>query len=142
MGLKDALALVDDKLEKLFHERKPDPTKERAKFIKGIDRTGEQFHATEPVKGRKWFSVRNSIVKFTPPHAIGGKTDHHIPSERFPDFLKHLRTATEAGELDDVLVSGGTATAGRSRRSSGGGWTPERRARYQATMAAKRKSGK
>lgn len=141
MALKEFLAFVDDKLEKVFSEKKPDPAKAREPAIKAVDLTLKQWGQTEPVRGRKYFKVNNSVVAFTPPFTIGGKTTVHLPSERFPDALKALRASIEAGELDDELVSGAGKSGGSSRGGSGKGWTEERRARYQASVAARKAGG-
>lgn len=137
MSLKTLLALADDKLADLFNRKPHDPTKARKKALQGIDKTHAQFHATEPQKGRKWFTHKNEVVKFHPPFPIAGKSEHFVPSERFPDYLTHLRGAVEAGELDDALNEAPPTPS--VRKSSGGaGWSPERRAKFAATQAAKK----
>ena len=161
MALSDILALVDDKLSKVFEKVSYDPTKDRAKFAKRIDATKDKFLATETVRGAKDFSVANGVVRYAPtlsgnPVAIGGKAPPlHIPSERFSDFLTKLKAAVEAGELDTELE---TAASGegkitplrRSIRSSdsgdervrepgsGRGWSQSRREAFAATIAARK----
>lgn len=152
MALKDLLALVDDKLSDLFEKVAYDGSKDRAKFAKRIDATKEKFLQTEPARGAKDFSVANGVVRYAPtlsgnPISIGGKTTLHVPSERFSDFLDKLKSAVEAGELDDVIEAAatgeGTAKAQRAPRAkreggSGRGWSDERRAAFAATIAARK----
>ena len=141
MTLKSLLGLVDDKLADVFHRKAHDPSKARNKVLRGIDRTHEQFHATEPARGKKWFSHKNEVVRFTPPFPVAGKSEHYVPSAQFPDYLGHLRTAVEAGELDDVIAQPVQRSTSRSSLK-GTSWTPERRAKFVATRAAKAKSKK
>lgn len=138
MSLKSLLGLVDDKLADVFHRKAHDPLKARNKVLKGIDKTHEQFHATEPARGKKWFSHKNDVVRFTPPFAVGGKAEHFVPSAQFPEYLGHLRSAVEAGELDDVIHQPVQRSTGRGP-SKGTPWTPERRAKFAATQVAKAK---
>jgi len=118
MSLKDLLKLVDDKLEATFNQKPHDAARDRKKIIKGIDRTQTQFIATEPQRGRKWFTTKNSVVRFSPGFAIGGQDTHYVPSERFPDYLKNLRAAVEAGELDDVIGKDAQPVKTRRRRAA------------------------
>ena len=136
------LDYVDDKLQQLFRKKAHDPAKGRAKHLMWLQRTHDQFHATEPRRGRKSYSVKNNVVKLTTPFAVEGKTEHHIPFEQFPAALKSLRSEVETGKHDAAIAaaaasSGKTLGIGRSG-ASGKAWTPERRARYQKTIAAKR----
>jgi len=145
MALKDLLALADDKLHEVFSSKPHDPSKARAPILKGIDRTAKQFAQTEPVRGRKWFKVANSVVELTLPFSISGKSTFYIPSERFPDFLEKLKSSVEAGELDKEIEAGAGATPPQARerkpRSDAGqgrnGWSEERRAKFAATVAAR-----
>ena len=125
MSLKSLLALVDDKLESVFNQKPYDPTKDRKKVIKGIERTRTQFTEAGPgditLRGRSWFSAKNNVVRFSPGFSIGGKDTHHLPRERFPQYLEHLKAAVEAGELDDVIASKdgrSGRTARRTRRAT------------------------
>ena len=137
MALSDLLKLADDKLAELFHKKQHDPEKARRPILKGIDRTRNQFESPSPTKGKKWWKVSNNVVEFSPPFPIGGKTTHYVPSERFPDYLTQLHGAVSAGELDDSF---GTAPVRTPRKSGAGSkaWTPERRARFAASVAARK----
>lgn len=139
MSLKSLLGLVDEKLADVFNRKVHDPSKARNKVLKGIDKTYEQFHATEPARGKKWFVHRNDVVRFSPPFVVAGKPEHYVPSAQFPDFLGHLRKAVEAGELDDAIGQPVARSTGRGP-AKGTPWTPERRAKFSATRAAKAKA--
>lgn len=137
MSLKSMLALADDKLHEVFHRKPHDPEKARKPIIKGIDRTNDQFASATPVKGRKWFKVANGVVEFTPPFVIGGKTTHYIPSERFKEFLGHLKTSVTGGELDKEIEAGAPSGGGtRVTRGKRGPLSPEALAARRAKMAA------
>lgn len=148
MAIKDILALVDAKLKDVFEQTKPDPSKLRAPAIKRLDTAKTQFLATEPTRGRKIWRAKNNVVEVALPFALNGETTVYVPSERFPDFVDKLKAAVEAGELDAELVTaaeGGEApaTSGRKRRGTGTSnpnkaWTPERRERFQASIAARK----
>ncbi len=153
MALKDFLSLVDDKLRDAFHKVVPDHTKARMQLIKSIDKATKQFNEGKQPRGAsKWWSAQNNVVEFTPnlngkPISIGGKTKSYIPAERFPNALDHLRASVEAGELDGQLAKSNDTDATTPRKirekgegGSGKGWSPERRARFEASIAA-RKSG-
>ena len=141
MSLKSLLGLVDDKLADVFHRKAHDPSKARNKVLKGIDKTHEQFHAIEPARGKKWFSHKNDVVRFSPPFPVAGKTEHYVPRAQFPDFLGHLRSAVEAGELDGVINQPIERSTCRGP-TKGTQWTAERRAKFAATRAAKAKPKK
>ena len=153
MALKDFIALADDKLHEAFNRKPHDATKARETMVKRLDKAHEQFHATEPARGRKLFKIQNGIVELSLPFEVSGKSTFHIPSERFADALKHLKTSVTKGELDDELraaadkPSGDPAPAAAKvprKQSTGGtgrGWTDERRAKFAATVAA-RNAGK
>ena len=139
VAISDLLKLADEKLADLFHQKQPNLEKTRKPILKGIDRTREQFESATPVRGKKWFKVSNNVVAFSPPFEIGGKSSHYIPSERFADYLAHLRSAVEAGELDDSFGQS-SATKRKPRASAGKHWTPERRAKFAASVAEGKKA--
>lgn len=141
MALKDALALVDDKLQADFERKRPNVESIRTRVIKTLDKAKEQFASTEPTRGRKIWRENNGIVEFAPAFKVGGKSTLYLPAERFGGFLAKLRSAVEAGELDADITADGGVSGGTRKRSGGGGkgWSEERRARYAATMAARKK---
>lgn len=152
------LALVDDKLSEAFAYVAPDFTKVRATFLRGLAKVESTFNEGKQSNNpQSQWSANNNVVRFTPkmmsaPVKLHGKDEFHIPSERFLNALAELRKEVEAGEHDTVLheaESGAMkASAGRgsdARMQQAGsvraGWSPERRAKYEATQAAK-KGGK
>lgn len=147
MSLNKFLALSDAKLEAKFNETKPDPAKLRKPILKRLDATINQLEATEPTKGRKMWSLKNGVVRLDLPFAVGQESSFLIPSERAVDAVRELRASIESGELDDALLAsneGGTVEAKpkRQRKTGGGdgapGWSPERRARFQASIEARK----
>lgn len=154
MSLKDVFSLIDDKLADVFHAQKYDPAKDREKLIKRLEGTKTKFLQTEPVKGRKDFSVSNNVVEFRPtlPNGaaltLNGRDVAYVPSERFENVIDKLIAAVRAGEIDDQLegkeaAKRSTTKAPRKPRSdAGSGWSDERRAKFEATMAARKAATK
>lgn len=158
MALKDILALVDDKLADIFKTVAYTPDRDREKFAARIDATKTKFLATEPARGKKDYSVANNVVEYRPslggaPVKIGGKDVIYIPAERFVHFLDGLKAVVAAGELDKELEAaskdapastrglerGDTPPRAKRTKTEGGGtgWSPERKAKYAATIAAR-----
>lgn len=143
MALKDFVSLADDKLHEVFSQKPHDAAKAREAMVKRLDKAYEQFQATEPVRGRKLFKIQNGVVELTLPFEVAGKNVFHLPSERFVDALKHLKTSITKGELDDELKAAGSSKEAperaprRTSAAAGRGWTDERRAKFAATVAAR-----
>jgi hypothetical protein len=143
--LDDLFSLVDPNLANAYSN---DPTKNRTTFINGLAKVKEQFENGKQPRGEKaMWSASNSVVAFTPklnalPISLKGNETLYIPSERFPEFLKKLTDAASKGELDDHLKGDGEVI--RTVRKSDGEskprapWSPERRARQEATLAARK----
>lgn len=148
MSIKDLLSLADDKLKETFAKREYDPTKDRAKHVKAIENDERSFGNPEPTKGRKAWKASNNVVEYTSRFPIGGKTTHYVPSERFSDFLERLKNLITEGHFDkdfETAAANGEAApraarAPRAKREGGGstGWSEERRAKFAATMAARK----
>ena len=143
MSLKDLLAISDDKLHEIFEQKAIDPKKAREAFAKRIDKTAEQFASATPLKGRKMFVIKNGIVKVTLPFAIEGKNEFLIPSERFKEWLGHLRDSVTKGELDDAMKTEATSTTNKlgiptpKVRKVRGPLSPEKLAARRAKVAAR-----
>lgn len=141
MALKDLLALADDKLHEIF-ERKPyNADRERKAMIKRIDKARDQHQSATPTKGKKIFKVQNGVAQITLPFEIAGKSTFHVPSERFIEWLDHLKDSVTKGELDKELEAnsghpGRTSTAPKVSKGRAG-WSPERRAAFEAKKAKK-----
>ena len=109
MSLANMLGLINNDLKEAFSRKPFDPADGRRKLIDGIERSREQFGREEPARGRKWFTVNNGIVAFSPtqgnsgPLTINGVTTNFIAAEVFPEFLDNMRAAVEAGEFDAEL---------------------------------------
>jgi len=156
MALKDLFGLIDDKLADVFHAKKADPVTLRAPVLRALERTRDQFLATEPARGPKWIRISNGVVAFTPtlrgghPLPINGQTTVYVPSERFIEFLDRMTEAVEAGEFDAELENPGNGagqtakvkvpTTRKPRDPNAprkAGWSDERRAKFAATVAAR-----
>lgn len=144
MALKDLLSLADDKLAEVFAKKPHDPAKARTPILKGIDRTKNQHASATPVRGKKWFKVANGVVQVTLPFEIAGKSTFHLPSERFVEWLDHLKDSVTKGELDKEIEAGASKSPRAPKISGGGGkgWSPERRARFAASIEARKKAKK
>lgn len=138
MALKDILALVDDKLEAVFHRKEPDAKKVRKKAIATIETARKQFGSVDPVRGRKVWKISNEVVSFTPGYVIAERTVSYVPAERFNDFLDKLEAAINAGELDDALLADEKAEQPVKVRKPRGPLSPEVLAARRAKMAAKK----
>ena len=163
MSLLEKLhALVDNSLEATFNRKPYDPAKDRAFVLKWIERTRSHLHQSEPVKGRKWAQFANGVMAFTPtrpdggPLEINGTTTVFVPIERAPDFLDHFAQAVQAGDFDHALATNGIGTSqhvsdapsrqarkprdpnAAPRYAEGSrSWSPERRAKFAETIAAR-----
>ena len=163
MPILDKLhALIDNTLETTFSKKPYDPTKDRAYVLKWIARTRAHLNQTEPVKGRKWAQFANGVMAFTPtrpdggPLEINGTTTVFVPVDRAADFLDHFAEAVNAGEFDHALATNGIGTtqhvsdapARKARKprdpnaapryaEGSRSWSPERRAKFAETIAAR-----
>jgi hypothetical protein len=148
-------ALIDPKLKETFDKKSYAPDRDRAWLVARLQATKTQYGATETTRGggAKWWKLSNGVVAFSPvrkdgaPLVINGQTTLFIPGEHFVTFVDHMIEAVESGEFDKELsneTTSGTTVKIKSPRtaSAGGGkgWSEERRAKFAATMAA-RKAG-
>lgn len=115
------------------------------KVLDGID-DGEQSH-------RGWYTMKGNIAKVSVRvglkcMSIEGHDYNTLPSEHVFDFYEGVLTSIQDGELDEeikALLSGDRdqPTIARAQRADAGKprapWSPERRAMYEATVAAKKK---
>ncbi len=103
------LGLINNDLKEAFSRKPFDAAAGRQRLLDGIERTREQFARDQPVRGRKWFTVNNGIVAFSPTQGnsgaltINGVTTNFIAAEAFGQFLDNMRVAVEAGEFDAEL---------------------------------------
>lgn len=154
MALKDTLTNFFDNtgLAEVFSRPAYDAEKARKPLLKGIDNAKKQFENGQTKAPNRWWKVSNGVVALTvkvngDTFDLNGVATNHMPEERFPEFLSKFRAAVEAGEFDDEIKNHGNgdakvhiAKAPRAKRESGGGagWSPERRAKFEQTMAARK----
>lgn len=147
-SLDDFLKLSDDRLAKDHSTPAFDAVRARAGLVKVIDRAASTFTEGK-TSGRKAWSVNRGVVELTLPVEIGGKSTYYIPSERFPDALAKLKKAVEAGDVDaDLEAQADNVDDPRPKairrqsapREGGSGrtWSPERKAKFAATIAARK----
>jgi hypothetical protein len=158
MALKDTLSNFFDNtgLAEVFSRPAYDTEKARKPLLKGIDNAKKQFENGQTKAPNRWWKVSNGVVALTvkvngDTFDINGVATNHMPQERFPEFLAKFRAAVEAGEFDDELKNHGSGDAKvhiakaprapRKPREGGGstGWSEERRAKFAATVAARKK---
>ncbi len=129
-------SLIDKALGTDFDKPSYDPKVGRKKLVKQIDLAAKQHQeGTTRAPNRAWKAGGPSdkpAIRFAPkidgkPVLLDGDTEAYVPAERFQEFLKHLKTSVEAGELDTEIkaalesskpASGTTTT--RKRSASGG----------------------
>lgn len=119
-------SLIDKTLGTDFDKPRYDPTKGRKKLVKVIDTAAQQHREGSTPPTRSWKAggtENNPSIRFAAkvdgkPVLLDGDKEVFIPASRFQDFLKNLKTAVEAGELDKeiraTLESKGNPTAPRT----------------------------
>ena len=50
---------------------------------------------------------KNDVVRFKPPIEIDGRTEYYVASERFPDYVGHLRGAVKISTLTPLVTRKG-----------------------------------
>lgn len=151
MALKGFLALNDKALAEQYEYVAPNKAIHRKPFLAGLAKVEKAFgEGKQPRGSTAMWSAANNVVRFSPkiggtPVAIEGETVFYYPAERFLEALADLKREVEAGELDDTLHSAvenvGTRAAARGDSAIGrvrAGWSPERRAKFEATQARKK----
>lgn len=152
-------ALIDPALKETFDRKAYDPAKDRAWVVGRLEAAKTQFASTETTRGggAKWWKLSNGVVAFSPvrkdgmPLVVNGQTTNFIPGERFGDFVAAMIEAVNAGEFDKELAAettNGTTVkvpskprASRTSTGGGAGWSEERRAKFAATVAARKAGG-
>ena len=102
------LDLIDNSLARGFNAPVYDPKKGREALVAVVDKAAEQHKNGETPNIRSWKLGNNGAISFTAKVRraivpIGGAETNHVPAERFQDFLKALRAAIVAGELDNEI---------------------------------------
>ncbi|SEM41079.1 hypothetical protein SAMN05192583_0094 [Sphingomonas gellani] len=137
------LSLIDKKLGTNFDAPQYDPKKGRAKLVKQIETAASQHSEGKTPPSRSWKAggteadpaVRYSAKVDGKPVLLDGDATVYVPASRFQDFLKHLKTAVEAGELDKEIkaaldgkkpvTTGSTTRAPRSSTGLGSRSQPD-----------------
>ena len=121
MALKDVFGFFKKGLEESFSTKPRDAAAARKPLLRGIDIALEQFQAGRMRVPRRWWTVNNDVVAFSPnlkgvPLVLNGKTTNHVSSADFPGFLDAFREAVNAGELDTEIeaIESGSGNAGHS----------------------------
>lgn len=157
MSLKDYLAKDTEDLEAEFNKPEFDIDKARASLLKIVDKVEEQF-ASGQTKGPKRWKINRNVVKLELPVAVEGMVKFHRRTDEFPAFLSELRKSIKDGSADTALEeannepvitnvrksvrsSGGGDPVFRGKASGSRGWSDERRAKFDASIAA-RNAGK
>lgn len=158
MAIKETLTNFFDNigLAEVFNRPAHDPAKARKPLLKGIETAKKQFENGQTKAPNRWWKVSNEVVALTVKlggdvFSINGVDTNHMPQERFVEFLDKFTTAVNAGEFDEELAHHGNgdakvriAKAPRKARDpkapgeSGRGWSDERRARFAASIAARK----
>lgn len=127
----------------------------KERMISGIEKVldviddGEQSH-------RGWYALKGDVAKVSVRAGlkllpIEGHAYNTLPRAHLSDFYEGVLTSIQDGELDEqikALLSGDQAQPmiTRARRADAGKprapWSAERRAAYEASIAAKKKSKK
>lgn len=155
MALKDIIAKISPDNARLFHH---DADANRRATLERLAKNREAFNdPSKRVRGR-WFEIgNNQMVAFSPtrpdgqPIVIDGQSVTFWAAADFPGILDAFEAAINAGEIDDQLEGSTPAGASlparelkkpktRAPRSDAGQkreWTPERRAKFAETIAAR-----
>jgi hypothetical protein len=156
VSLKDIIAKLSPDNAKLYHD---DPDAARRPILERLAKNREAFvDPSKRVRGR-WFDIgNNQMVAFTPirpdgqPIVIDGQSVTFWSAADFLGILDAFEAAIRNGEIDDQLEGNTPAGASlptrdlkkagkRAPRSDAGQkreWTEERRARFAATIAARK----
>lgn len=155
--LETLQSLIDPALKEAFDKRPYDPALDRAWVVGRLEATKNQFASTESTRGggKRWWQLNNGIVAFSPmrrdrsPLVINGQTTNFIPAERFNDFIAAMLAAVKAGDFDKEFEADNTngttvkVRVPRKAKAEGAaptGWSEERRAKFAATMSARKGS--
>jgi len=111
--------------------------KRRAKLVAGIENAMRQAGSGEGNPKRGWFTTKGNVARVTIKAGnkiipINGREYNVVPAERVSDFYKGALVAAKGGELDAEMNATYEAGGKRKAGGSGGGWSPARRAAFEA----------
>jgi hypothetical protein len=136
-----------------FNQKPYDAEKARAPLLKRIDKALERFNSSSPSKATSWMRTENGHYEFKLPFAIKGRDTWYRPAETFAAVLEKLKEQIAAGTHDDDIKAANaadpamaaTSTTTRKARAprassgeGGSGWSPQRREKFLATVAARK----
>lgn len=139
-SLKELLALTSDKIASTFHEKPYDPSKDRKALQKRLQKAHDQYTSATPAKGRKLFTVNHKgEIELKLPFEVGGKdTFYFDEGGKFTQFLAHMSQLVGLGEFDEHLKDQRPPATSTAPKTPGAGWSPERRAKFDAKIAARK----
>ena len=124
-----------------FETKAPNIGRVRAAALKSVDATLNNYRSATPTKARKSYKINadNGAVEWTLPVPVNGVAVFYETSDEFEaavaDYREWLASDKANGALEAKARGEG---ASKLASGSGKGWSPERRARFEATQAAKK----
>jgi hypothetical protein len=134
-------------------EAKPEKdtiTPRRQRIANSIDRLIEAAKAGEEKARGKVFEVRDDLAKAYVRHGgknlvLEGQEFFYVAKDKLAAFYETVKEQILAGDHDDAIKAldgddkkASRATANEGKRGGNYGWSEERKARFQATLAAKK----
>ncbi len=133
--IKDLRKLID--VTAIEKTNVVDPLKARKDMVQKVAKAITTFKENPKAKGKKLFRLKNAGVVITLPFETGAEIDlkdgtRGIPTsmDKAEETLKLVQELLEQGDFDGQLAS----NVVRERS----GWSPERRAKQEATIAARK----
>ena len=120
----------------------------RAKVVKSIDGALASLETGEKEPKRGLYKIKADLAQVTIRAGrsivpIEGNDRNVVPATMIKGFFEAVKTAVEAGKLDDLLTGNATITAKPAASKRSESWTPERKAAHAAKLKeswAKRKT--
>lgn len=133
-------------------EAKPEKdtiTPRRTRIANSIDKLIEAAKAGEEKARGKVFEVRDDLAKAYVRHGgknlvLEGQEFFYVAKDKLAAFYETVKEQILAGEHDDAIKAldgdnkGSRTTSNEGKRKGDYGWSEERKARFQATLAAKK----
>ena len=121
-------------------------TPRRKRIADGIDKVLEAVKKGEDKMRGRIYEVRDGIAKATVrlgsrALVLEGREAFYVAKDKLEDFYKEVKAQVLAGEHDDAIRAlhhGKGSKAKGEKRGGNYGWSEERKAKFQATLAKKR----
>lgn len=136
---------------KAFHAKpaKDTVTPRRERVTKRIDEILAMIEKGETKPRGAPYEIRGDVARATirlgsRPLVIENQEEFFVAKDKLTDFYKEVKKQIGAGEHDEALANmdrgtdGKPESAAKPKKSGNYGWSPERKARFQATLAAKK----